>query len=195
MVTNTDTESAQYRIWNDRFLCQMKYIDTLSVDYIKIFGTLTTFDSDLDRRSHNEIVDRYLTVIQMVEYYNDGVPLYIKKPEDSKDIYILIQTHLQNWKHELQVSLRPDSAPVEELEIMDKFADQVYEHAKFYLDGALVDSPFARTLKKDTKSVLNILKPPSEFKNDDESLILDAPKRDSMSDIFSIGAAQLERRF
>lgn len=193
MFVNNDVDTPHWKIWNDRFLCQMKYIDTMSVDYIKIFGTLTTFDSELDRQSHNEIVDRYLTVIKMVEYFNDGIPVYIKHPEDSKKIYILIQEHLQNWAKELQVSLRSDKAPLEELEIMDRFAEKVYEHAKWYLDDALVGTPFARSLQREEQSVLNMLKEPTEAKDENSTIL--QPSRQSMATVFSQKGVILERKF
>ena len=193
MFKNNDPDSAQWKIWNDRFLCQMRSIDTMSTDYIKIFGTLTTFDQTLDRQMHNEMVDRYLTIIQMVKYYHEGINVYIKKAEDSKTIYVLIQEHLQNWQREMQIPFRVDKAPTEELAIMDKFAEVVYEHAKWYLDTALVDSPFARSLKRDSQSVLTLLKPREEITEDNDMII--HPKRQSMSDVFSGGGAKLERKF
>ncbi|HEX2471464.1 MAG TPA: hypothetical protein VHJ59_01810 [Nitrososphaera sp.] len=182
---NTDQDSAQYQLWHSKFLCKMRAIDTLSTDYIKIFGTFTTGDALLDRQSQNEIVYRRLTVIQMIEYYNNNTPLYIKNPEDSKTIYILIQTHLQNWQKELQVSLRKDNAPLEELAIMDRFADAVYEHAKWYLDDALIGTPFARTLARDHMSVLNLLRAPESKTYGASVQPEEKPKRESMSTVFS----------
>ena len=193
MFKNNDPDSAQWKIWNDRFLCEMKSIDTMSTDYIKIFGTLTTFDPALDREMYDEMVDRYLTIIEMVKYFNDGIDIYIKKPEDSKKIYILIQEHLENWTREMQIPFREEKAPVEELKIMDRFAETVFEHAQHYLVTALADTPFARSLKRDDRSVLSLLKPISQVENNDDMVIL--PKRESMSDIFSNSGAKLERKF
>lgn len=194
MVKQTDTTSAQYRIWHDTFLCEIRYIDTMSTDYLKIFGTFTTGDSLLDRQAHNEMVLRRFTIIRMIEFFHENVRVYIKNPEDSKTIYCLLQEHLQNWQKELHQSLRTDNAPFEELALMDKFADAVYEHAKWYLDSALIDTPFARTLRKDNRSVLDLLKKPDSTDENGESLVIH-PKRNSMSDVFSQGAIQMERRF
>jgi len=190
---NQDVTSAQWRIWHDRFACSMREIDTMSVDYLRIFGTLTTGDSTLDRQMLNDEVSRYLTIIDMVKFFGEGVRIKVKRNEDCKTVYILIQEHLQNWQKELEYALRTDQAPLEELELMNKFADAVYEHAKWYLDQALVDTPFVRTLRKDTKSVLSLLKAPV-VENTDSDIIVH-PKRDDMSDTFNRGLAKLHRKY
>lgn len=193
MSKTVDTSAVQYRIWNDTFLCQMRNIDTMSVDYLKIFGTLDSGDSSLNNESMNEIVLRRLTIIEMIKYFHQGINVFIKNPEDCKTIYILIQTHLQNWTREVQYSLRQDSIPREELTIMETFAEAVYEHAKWYLDDALVDTPFARSMRADKRSVLNLLKSP-EPKEDPDGIIVH-PKRESLSDIFSGSGAKMIKRY
>lgn len=188
-----EKDTVQYKIWHTTFLCQMRDIDTKSIDYLKIFGTLDSGDPRLNMEASNEMVLRRLTIIEMIKYFHDGINVFVKNPEDCKKIYILIQEHLQNWSRELQYTLRPDSVPTEELLIMEQFADVVYEHAKWYLDSALVDSPFARSMKADSRSVLGILKKP-DVENDPNDIIA-LPKRESMSDIFSAGGAKMIKRF
>lgn len=195
LVSNQKNEkdTAQYKIWHSTFLCQMRDIDTKSIDYLKIFGTLDTGDPRFNMEASNEVVLRRLTIIEMIKYFNEGVNVFIKRPEDCKTIYILIQEHLQNWAKEVSYTLRPDSIPKEELLIMENFANVVYDHAKWYLDSALVDSPFARNLKADAKSVLGLLNSPEP--QEDPNGIIVHPKRESMSDIFSSGGATLVKRF
>lgn len=193
MSIETNKNSVQYRIWHDTFLCQMRNIDTMSIDYLKIFGTLDSGDPSLNNESMNELVLRRLTIIEMIKFFNQGINVFIKKAEDSKTIYILIQQHLQNWAREVQYALRQDSIPREELAIMEQFADAVYEHAKWFLDDALVDTPFARSMRADNRSVLNMLRSP-EPQEDPDGIIVH-PKRQSMSDLFSNSGATLEKRF
>lgn len=198
MKKEIERETAQYRIWHDTFLCQMRNIDTMSIDYLKIFGTLDSGDPYYNNESMNELVLRRLTIIQMIKYYHQGINVFIKNPEDSKTIYILIQTHLQNWVREIKHSLRPDSIPREELEIMESFANAVYEHAKWYLDDALVDTPFARSMRADNRSVLSLLKAPKTAKEEELDDVIVHPKRESLADIFSNGGstgARMIKRF
>lgn len=188
-----DKKSVQYRIWHNTYLCQMRNIDTMSVDYLKIFGTLDSGDSSLNNDMMNEMVLRRLTIIEMVKFFHQGVTVAIKNPADCKSIYILIQEHLQNWAREIKYSLRQDTIPTEELDIMERFADVVYEHAKWYLDDALVDTPFARSLKHDDRSVLSLLKMPE--KEEDPDGIIVHPKRQSLADVFNQGVVKMEKKY
>lgn len=195
-LVTSEKNNVQYKLWHSTYLCQMRAIDTMSVDYIKIFGVLDSGDSTLNNASINQLEYRRLTPIEMIKYFDQGVSVYIKNPVDCKEIYILIQTHLMNWAQEAKMSLRPDAIPKEELRIMENFAQAIYEHAKWYLDDALAETPFARTIGRDSKSVLNLLKNPNEAANKDENGIVKHPPRRSLADVFvSSAPAKMYNRY
>lgn len=187
-MTLVTEPSVQYQIWHTTFLCQMRQIDTMSVDYIKIFGVLDTGDPALNNAALQQLEYRRLTIIEMLKYFDQGINVYVKRVEDCKTIYILIQTHLENWAQEAKVALRPDAVPTNELLIMERFANVIYEHAKWYLDKELEGSRFARSFKNDKRSVLNLLKPVSDISQEAQALILEPAARQSLASVFASSA-------
>jgi len=139
---------ARWYIWNKRFDCRLPNIQTYSIDHIKIFGMPTSGYEDLDKEMANEIVERSLTIIEMIKFFHEGASIRIKNVKDTKVIYDYISEHLNAWKHEIETAYSINHVPVEELLIMDKFAQAVYEHAKWHFPKDYQDSMLSRFLQK-----------------------------------------------
>lgn len=120
----------RYNIWYKKYKCRLRLIETRSIDELREYGMPTVFDKEYDNATANELVIRMLTVNEMVEYYKKNVSIFVVNYDDTKLIYDDIMTHLKAWKHYLDTTLMSSGdAPVEDLILLDKFANIVYKHA------------------------------------------------------------------
>ena len=131
-------------IWNSKFTCRVPYQETMSIEYMRHFGTPASGHTPSDQQTANELVTRMLTIAEMIEFFGRGVTVAVVKVDDTKTIYERISDHLNAWKKELTKSLNIRNAPLEDLILMDKFATQVYRHAKSLMPVEYTESLLAR---------------------------------------------------
>ena len=136
----------RWPLWNRLFLCRVPFMQTMSKDYIRIHGVPMTGHVESDRSTHNELVQRMLSINQMVEFFKRGVTIAVVRAEETKEIYDYISAHLQAWRRELEVSLDVRNAPLEDLKWLDKLAASVYIHAQHYFTEEIVESILARRI-------------------------------------------------
>ncbi len=129
-----------YYIFNQKFRCSVKHIDMRSSEHIKHFGMPTCGIKEYDTQVAHERVDTYLTIAQMVQYFEKGSVVGVKDIKDTKIIYERITDHLNAWKHQLQFGLNNGAAPIKDLMALDQFANTVYAHAQYQFTQDIVDS-------------------------------------------------------
>ena len=131
----------RYNIWYKKYKCRLRLIETKSIDELREFGMPTVFDKDYDSTTANEMVIRMLTINEMVEYYKKNVTIYVVNYNDTKLIYEDIMLHLRAWKEYLDTTLMSSGdAPVEDLILLDKFANIVYKHAVYLFTDDYIKS-------------------------------------------------------
>lgn len=185
-----EKRSTAWWLWNKKFRCKVSNIQTLSVEYIEHFGMPAVGDPIYDTQTANELVDRMLSINQMVEYHQKGVNIYVNRYEDTKEIYELISNHLNAWKQQLENGFNIRGAPVEDLLMLDKFANVVYKHAKYQFTTEMVDSIMARrmssTLRGNRTNLLASETKTVTINADGEKVISETkyPERQSMDQAF-----------
>jgi len=143
-----EERDTRYPIWYKRYKCRVKYIESLGIDKLREQGMPTIFDSGYDQVVANELVTRMLTINEMVEYYKNNVVIYVVNYNDTKVIYDEIMAHLNAWKHYLDTNLMADAdAPIEDLILLDKFANIVYKHATYLFTDDYLNSDFIKLLR------------------------------------------------
>lgn len=135
-----------YYIFNEKYLCRVPYLATRSEDHLRKYGMPITGLPEYDKGLANELQDRYLSIAQMVEFYKKGVVVRVVKYGDTKRIYERITDHLVAWQEALKWRLNIGNAPLEDLVIMDQFANAVYEHAKYQFEQTVVESLLLRSM-------------------------------------------------
>lgn len=185
---------SSYYIFNQKFYCSVPHIDMRSSGHIKLFGMPTSGIKEIDNETAHERIDTYLTINQMVEFFKRGSLVGVKKINDTKVIYERITDHLNAWKRQLQHGLNNNAAPVDELMILDNFANAVYAHAQYQFTEEIIDSlllrqiggimPFSRdnliaSMEKGRLRKEGRDEPPKE------EPVEQRPQRASMSDFFS----------
>lgn len=118
-------------IFKKKFHVRLPYIETLSIDEIRTHGMPYSGIDELDQSVARDLVDRYYTIDEMIDFMRRGVTLRIPRYENTKRIYEYIQAHLEAWKEELLTQHNAAYAPLEDLIDLDKFAVIVYSKAKY----------------------------------------------------------------
>jgi hypothetical protein len=166
-------------IWERLFLTSMVYKDTLTTEHIRQFGMPTVGDDSIDADMHNHMVDRYLTINQMVDYYKEGISVYIKIHTETKDIYDIISSYLLCWVQYLQNGINIGGAPIDDLIALDRFASSVYDHAVEHITDDFIHSHLVNTMSKHKAGR-------SAFDKPEVLIHSDQPKqRESLATIFS----------
>lgn len=180
----TDSNDTSYYIWEPLFRVRVPQLQTTSPEYIRHFGTPTTGDAAIDRDLANQLIDTAIPIAKMVEYYKKGIPVYIAKTSDTKIIYEYIENHLLAWKRRLEVGVNIANAPIDDLILLDKFANSVYEHAKYHFAPDVVESIFLRSMPMGvgrSNFLVPQAPPPSTTTEDNDN---NYPKRESLTDHF-----------
>lgn len=153
----------RWYIWKKKFLCRVPNIQTMSVEYIQMFGMPACGDPHQDRETANELVSRMLTINEMIDFFNQGVSVAVVNYKDTKEIYERITDHLNAWKQHLEHGWHTRDAPIDDLLTMDKFANVVYRYAAPQFTTATVESILARrmssTLRVGRDKIMGGMKP------------------------------------
>lgn len=141
-----EKRDTRFYLFNKLFRCKVPNIQSMSVDYIRHHGMPTVGIPEYDRTMANELVDRMLSVAQMVDYHRRGVEVRVTTRDDTKEIYDVITNHLLAWKRALEATRHPIDAPIDDLIALDEFANVVYPHAQPFFTKEAVDSLLARRI-------------------------------------------------
>jgi hypothetical protein len=183
-----ENRPAAWFIWNELYQVTIPYIQMLSIEELQQYGMPTAGDPGYDYGTANEMRLVMIPISEMVVYYSKGVQVSIVSKEDVKKIYERISDHLNQWKQNLEKSLNIGNAPLEDLKLMDRFANAVYEHAKYQFTDDMISSFITRRMDTRHSSLNDMVErlENSTTKQQQEEKDMDDryPKRESMSDYF-----------
>lgn len=185
-------DTATY-IFHHLFLCRIPYLASMSVEYMKQFGIPSSGDKETDLIMSKQDITTMLPISEMVKYHADGVAIAIVNRSDIKDIYQLISNHLSKWEKHIRVSINLGNAPLEDLALLDDFANTVYGEAKYEFTTEVAPSMFMQHMSSTIRINKN-----NFFKSSASQPSLDKngnlrihgpedqvyPERQSLSDIF-----------
>ena len=175
------------QIFNNLYHASVAYKDTLSPDYIRIFGMPSVGDPHFDSQMRNEQIDTYLTINQMVEYFRQGITVSLLNHADSRVIYDIVEAYLRAWKQDLEVGINIGDAPIKDLIDLDRFANTVHAHASQYMGVTYFSSEFVNALTDNGK----LMNRESLFRQPVAKVIVEGREepavrqRESMAQIFS----------
>lgn len=136
-------------IWERLWYCSFSRSLTTSEDYYKIFGRPSTGFKRFDKTSEDDVVSTMITIDTMVEYYKQGVTIAVMNYDDTRLIYECIQKHLMAWRDYLKNSINMAGAPpIEDLIELDRFANAVYDKAKYLIPKDQIDSVFITQMRQ-----------------------------------------------
>ena len=136
-------------IWERLWYCSFSKNLTTSEDYYKIFGKASTGFKKQDKMCQDEVVSTMITIDTMVEYYKKGITIAVMNYDDTKLIYECIQKHLMAWRDHLKNSINMyGPPPVEDLVELDRFANAIYDKAKYLIPKDQIDSVFITQMRQ-----------------------------------------------
>jgi hypothetical protein len=124
----------------------MPYQQTRTIEDLRAHGTVVSGIPSYDNDISNQMVTMMLTIDQMVEFYRRGIPVRVCDVADTKRIYESISQHIYSWKSRLEKGINIGDAPIEDLIDLDRFANAVYEHAKYEFTEETANSILAQHL-------------------------------------------------
>lgn len=171
-------------LWEHLFKCRIPNLQTMSPEYIKQVGIFKTGDPGIDREIANQWITTMLSIAKMTEYFSEGVPIKVVKYEDVKTIYTYISRHLDAWKDQIQNGMNIGDAPIEDLILLDQFANTVYDRAKYQFTKDTVNSLLGQHIQNMFKiNKSNILRMPRANSGEDPKEDK-FPQRESLSEMF-----------
>ncbi len=142
------SRDSTFYIWEMLFLASVPESATINIEEYKLRGRPSTGDLELDRQNSNALITTWMNINQMVEYRNAGVPVRIHSDEDVKTIYEYIQHHLLAWSAKVQRGLNNIAAPLDDLLAMERFAEEIFQHAKWQFQDNTANLDFSRMLSQ-----------------------------------------------
>lgn len=121
-------------IFESLFLCTIPQAYLRSEQDIRERGVYTSGDPEVDKAVGAMPARTYMTINDMFEHWRNGVNIGVVKYDDTKKIYDNIEAHLGRWLSIMQQGLHLHTCPFDDLIALDKFANVVYDKAKFVFD-------------------------------------------------------------
>jgi len=134
--------SPAQKIFNWTFPVSIPQMHIYSERELEIYGNISTGDSSYDRALANEPVKMSgVTIARMLEWWKNGLQneiVLLNPAKDAPTIYNILRDAISSWYLEVSKDPLHPEVPLEELKIMDEFAQAVYEKAKYHFvkDGS-----------------------------------------------------------
>lgn len=133
MRKQSDIEIFGNAIFDNIYPVSVSHRDMQTDFQLKNFGMPTSGDDVLDKQMHGEMVDTYMTINQIVEYFKAGVVITVRDREDTKRIYDIVSGYMTAWATALETGLNIGGAPVDDLVLLDRFAGTVFPYAQEFV--------------------------------------------------------------
>jgi len=194
-----DQRDTRYYLWEPKFLCRMRYSDSMTIGQLRSRGIYTSGDPVEDKRMMNSQTNFYLSINDMVEYFRQGIVVSVLDRADTATIYEHISNHINAFREEINKAFTMDHIPLDDLVLLDQFASTVYEHAKHEFTKDAAHSLIARRmdalagftpsniLGEEKRAAVPATTPEGEEEDDGYQ------KRDSLADYFT-GLIRSQRR-
>ncbi len=203
MLKNNGPIDTTKKLWEYYYRVRMPYLQTRTIEDIREKGVVVSGVSSYDRDIPNQLIVMMLTISQMADYYKENVPIRVCSEADVKTIYEDISQHIYAWKSRLERGINIGDAPVDDLILLDRFANSIYEHAKYQFTPEMAQSMFAQHLSSVQRvNVSNFFnKAPIKSvssKEGEEDIVRihseSTPERDSLGEFFKASLINLRRR-
>lgn len=140
--------SAAYKIFHYEWAAAVPMMFVYSDDYIRNSGQVIS-DPVYDRNLPRQFVEGRYTIDNLARLLDEGAPIRLTIPEDSKRIYDIVLQHLEDWSTKLTTASAFDlnKAPTEELLLYSQLADHLMGFARRYFKDQAPAGSLARKLE------------------------------------------------
>lgn len=126
-------------IFDRLFLFRTSYKASRTVDSIRATGMPTTGDPEIDHDMHHQAVDRWITINDVIELMRQNLGVSVVNRSDTVAIYKAVMNHLQAWEYDQKHEYSPAKPPIEDLGLMARLADELFEYVRYEPDVTPVD--------------------------------------------------------
>jgi len=147
------------KIFAQKFMIRVPLNATMSAEWIRTNGGMYVSGSRYwDNKINTQWLDMWLTISKMVDFARQGVNIAVTNPADTKIIYDNIQQYLENAAHQFSKMYDPGaySETLQELADLDRLAQAVYKHARFYDEHEPSSNSFINMLRGHTGQQLGM---------------------------------------
>lgn len=131
------------RIWEDLYTALIPDQVTLNPSYVRVFGTYSSGNKDVDRMMEGNLTMVKIPIIKMLEYYDNGITVQIPERENMLEIHRNIEKYLGEWRHHLHNAINSDLVEHKELVLnLEKFSKLIYGKA---MPKEVVSNPMLQT--------------------------------------------------
>lgn len=134
----------RYPLWHELYECRVPWHQMRTIEEIEQFGTPSNGSKERDHDMLNENRDICIPIVRMASLYGQGATVFLADQSKAKQIYEVISDHLNAWKARLEWQFNAGDVPIDDLQLLDRFANSVYEHAKYQLTDGYVEGLFSR---------------------------------------------------
>lgn len=131
------------RIWDDLYTAMIPDQVTLNSSYVRVFGTYTSGNAEVDRMMESNLTTVKIPIILMLEHFNNGITVQIPSRDDMLEIHRNVEKYLGEWRHHIHNAINSDLAENKDLVMgLEKFSKLIYGKA---VAKEVVSSPMLRT--------------------------------------------------
>lgn len=134
--------TAAYKLTHYKFSFHIPALHFYSAEYQKEFGITSSGDRGIDRQMMNSPVGTRDTILNMARMYDEGVEIRLDDPKDSVRIYEVLSEHLKNWNEAARTEHHLNDIPMDELRMLDEFAQSIQLIARRYQPDVGTQSKF-----------------------------------------------------
>jgi hypothetical protein len=144
MAIDNDFDSKSIEVlekWyrNRIYMVEIRQKDNMTDYQIRTHGTPTVGNKAMDQFIMNEPMAKYVTIPEMMEYYQNGVRLAVVKERDCSEIYKLANGLLERWANTVRSGVNIRAVPMEEVLALDEFLKVMFPLAARTMK---VENPF-----------------------------------------------------
>lgn len=126
----TGERTVAQRIYFDRYWVHVAELHFRTEVDLAVNGRYVN-DKITDRQLMMNKIRIYIPIAGMCQYLEEGVIVELDDPRQSVAMYKLLMEHLQNWAW-LSSQLNAPVAPIDDLRVMDRFAELLFPVASIY---------------------------------------------------------------
>jgi hypothetical protein len=154
---NEEGYDTAYYLFHELYRCRIPFVQMRSVEELRLYGIPSVGDPVLDKHMANELQTIDICIDKIYEYWKGGADIRIANVSDTKLIYERISNHLNDWKHYISSRLNQGTAPIEDLIGLDRFANVIYEHAKFHMTDDFLEFNFNKIFSDRHRSATSMV--------------------------------------
>lgn len=123
------------------FLCRIPIIATYSEEEAVIFGLpLDSINGHYNDKTYTKMTNVMISIDKMINLYSMGYPITIINYKDSKEIFTILDTYLNNQVNKIQMSINQPIKEDSRLNEIDKFLTEMFDFNRKTIVAGMINT-------------------------------------------------------